>query len=120
MNFNTEFIPVETSTTTTKTTTQLITAEMVTKTSPMTSVLTTGTKSGEFPPGQKREKLIEGLSELEKDIFLISISALCLVLIVLLWMICLKWRKSKRQQIHQFQTLSAGSSQTIFNSSKMD
>ena len=118
MNLNTEFVPVETSTTATTTTSQLITSEMVTKTLPMTSVLTTETKSGEFPPGQKREKLIEGLSELEKDIFLISISALCLVLIVLLWMICLKWRKSKRQQIHQF--LSAGSSQTIFNSSKMD
>ena len=119
MNINTEFVPVETSTTTT-TTTQLITSEMATKASEMTLASTTKTKSDGFPPGQKREKIIEGLSELEKDIFIISLSALCLVLVALLWTICLKWRKSKKQQIHQFQTLSAGSSQTIFNSSKMD
>ena len=73
-----------------------------------------------YPPGQKRELIIQGLSELEKDIFIISLSALCLVLVILLWTICMKWRKSKRERIHEFQTLSAGSSVSVFNSSKMD
>ena len=74
----------------------------------------------DYPPGQKREKFIQGLSELEKDIFIISLSALCLVLVILLWTICVKWRKSKRERIQEFQALSAGSSVSVFNSSKMD
>ena len=86
----------------------------------MASILTTETESGEFPAGQKRENIIKGLSELEKDICLISVSALCLVLVALLWTICLKWRKSKRQRLREFHTLAEGSSQSLFNSSKMD
>ena len=120
MNINTDFIPVETSTTTMTSTSLSTTSEMATKTSSMTSVLTTETNSNEFPAGQRREKIIEGLSELEKDIFLISLSALCLVLMALLWTICLKWRKSKRQRLREFNTLAEGSSQSLFNSSKMD
>ena len=120
MNINTEFIPVETTTTSTTMTT--MTSSRINTEVPV--VITTEKLSTEgpkdYPPGRKREILIQGLSELEKDIFIISLSALCLVLVVLLWTICMKWRKSKRERIHEFQTLSAGSSVSVFNSSKMD
>ena len=120
MNINTDFIPVETSTTTTTMTSTTSTAEKITSVITVLTTEKTTALSDDYPPGQKREKIIAGLSELEKDIFIISLSALCLVLVVLLWTICLKWRKSKQEKIHEFQTLSAGSSVSVFNSSKMD
>ena len=117
MDINNEFIPVETSTTT-KTSITSTTSRSIT-----TSVTLEGTSaatSDDYPAGKKREKIITGLTEIEKDILILSISALCLVLIALLWTICIKWRKSKRQRIREFQTLAEGSSQSLFNSSKMD
>ena len=92
---------------------------MAAKTSAMTSISTTEAKSDGFPPGQKREKIIEGLTELEKDIFIISLSGLVLILTILLVVICLKWRKSK-VQTYEFHNMSAGSSMSVFNSSKID
>ena len=120
MNINTDFIPTETTTTTTTVTSMMSKTKKITE---IPTVITTEKITEEpsyYPPGQKREILIQGLSELQKDIFIISLSALCLVLVILVWTICLKWRKSKRERIHEFQTLSAGSSVSVFNSSKMD
>ena len=119
MNINTEFIPVETSTTSTTMTSMTSRTKKITAVPVVITTEKVNEIPDDYPPGQKREKIIEGLSEIEKDIFIISLSALCLVLLALLWMICLKWRKSKRERIAEFQTLSAGSSVSVFNSSKM-
>ena len=80
---------------------------------------TTEENSDDFPPGVNREFLIEGLTEIQKDIFIISLSGLVLILMLLLVVICLKWRKS-RGRTYEIPNMSAGSSMTIFNSSKMD
>ena len=80
---------------------------------------TTAKPDSSWPPGVNREKIIEGLSELEKDIFIISLSALVLILLALLVITCIKWRKSKGQR-YEIQNLSAGSSMCIFNASKID
>ena len=125
MNINTDFIPVETSTTSsTSTTTPFTTATTTTmpweyiQTPIMADITTTG-QDYEYPPGVKRENIIKGLSELEKDIFIISLSGLVLILTILLVVICLKWRKSK-VQTYEFHNMSAGSSMSVFNSSKID
>ena len=73
-----------------------------------------------YPPGIKREYLIDELSELEKDILILSLSGLILVLMVLLVVICIKWKRSRPQNACDFQHLSAGTSLTIFDSSKVD
>ena len=124
MNINTEFIPETTSTSTTHTTTTstttttfILPSEIV----PTTTIvdITTTEQDSSWPPGVNREKLIEGLSELEKDIFLISLSCLVLILLALLVITCIKWRKSKGQR-YEIQNMSAGSSMCIFNASKID
>ena len=120
MNINTEFIPTETTTTTVTMTSTTFKTKKITELPVVITTEKTSKVPENYPPGQKREILIQGLSEIEKDIFIISLLALCLVLIILLWTICLKWRKSKRERIAEFQTLSAGSSVSVFNSSKMD
>ena len=124
MNINTEFIPETTITSTTHTaeistisTSIMLPSEMVLTTT-MADITTTEQDSS-WPPGVNREKLIEGLSELEKDIFLISLSCLVLILLALLVITCIKWRKSKGQR-YEIQNMSAGSSMCIFNASKID
>ena len=128
MNIGNEFIPVETSTTQTSTTTTSTTATTTTTTSimlpsemiPTTMAEITSVKpDSSYPPGVKRENLIKGLSEIEKDIFIISLSGLVLILMILLVVICIKWRKSRGHR-YEIQNMSAGSSMSIFNSSKID
>ena len=123
MNINTEFIP-ETTTSATSTTVISTTSTSIMLPSAMIPTTTmTETKSvksdSSWAPGFKREKIIEGLSELEKDIFLISLSSLVLILLALLVITCIKWRKSKGQR-YEVQNMSAGSSMCIFNASKID
>ena len=121
MNINNDFIP-ETSTTSTTQCSSTVTTTTsrweIIPTSTMVDITTTEQVS-EYPPGVKRENLIKGLSELEKDIFIISLSGLVLILMLLLMVTCIKWRKSKTQR-NDFQNLSAGSSMCIFNASKID
>ena len=122
MNIDNDFIPetttFTTSTTTTSTTTTKIQipSEMI----PSTEMADTTQQDSTYPPGIKREHLIEGLSEIEKDIFIISLSGLVLVLMVLLVVICIKWKRSRPQNACDFQHLSAGTSLTIFDTSKVD
>lgn len=121
MNIQTDIIPMETSTTQTSTSTitmSTLTSLMETVTS-MAQTDTTEENFDDFPPAVNREFLIEGLSEIQKDIFIISLSGLVLILMILLVVICLKWRKS-RGRTYEIQNMSAGSSMTIFNSSKID
>ena len=124
MNIDPDFIPettsTTTSTTTTSTTTTTITipSEMI-PTTTMT-VITTTEQDSSYPPGVKREYLIDGLSEFEKDIFIISLSGLVLVLMVILVVVCIKWKRSRPQNSCDFHNLSAGTSLTIFDSSKVD
>ena len=127
MNLGTEFIPEPTTTSTTSTTettttsttaiSVILTSEMI----PTTTMndLTTIEQDSSYPPGVKRENFIKGLSEIEKDIFIISLSGLVLILMLLLVVICIKWRKSKGQR-YEIHNMSAGSSMSIFNSSKID
>ena len=119
MNIDTDFIPVV-STTLTTSSTKLLTSSSETKLTETTEVTSISTESNEYPPGQKRETLIQGISDMEKDILIISLSGLCLLSMVLLAIIWCKWRKAKNQRIHEFRTLEAGSSVSLFNSSKMD
>ena len=124
MNINTEFIPETTSTSATSTTVISTTSTSVILPSAMipttTMTETTSVKpDSSWPPGVNREKIIEGLSEIEKDIFLISLSSLVLILLALLVITCIKWRKSKGQK-YEIQNMSAGSSMSIFNASKID
>ena len=124
MNIDTDFIPetttftTSTTTTSTTTTTIQIRSEMIPTTTMYDS--TTIEQDSSYPPGVKREYLIEGLSEIEKDIFIISLSGLVLVLIVVLVVVCIKWKRSRPQNACNFQTLSAGTSLTIFDTSKVD
>ena len=123
MNINTEFIPETTTFTTHTTITSTTTTTLILPTEMIPSTTMTETTSvkpdSSWPRGVNREKLIEGLSELEKDIFIISLSCLVLILLALLVVICLKWRKS-RGRTYEIQNMSAGRSMTIFNSSKLD
>ena len=124
MNIDIDFIPettiITTSTTTTSTTTTtiIIPSEII----PSTPIVDTTTtqRDSSYPPGVKRENLIDGLSEIEKDILILSLSGLILVLMVLLVVICIKWKRSRPQNACDFQHLSAGTSLTIFDSSKVD
>ena len=122
MNIDNDFIPetttftTSTTTTSTTTTTIIIPSEMI----PSTEMADTTQQDSTYPPGIKREHLIEGLSEIEKDIFIISLSGLVLVLMVLLVVICIKWKRSRPQNACNFQNLSAGTSLTIFDTSKVD
>ena len=124
MNIDTDFIPetttFTTSTTTTSTTTTTI--QIPSEIIPSTSMVDTTTtqRDSSYPPGVKRENLIDGLSEIEKDILILSLSGLVLVLMVLLVVICIKWKRSRPQNACDFQHLSAGTSLTIFDSSKVD
>ena len=120
MNIQTDFIPEtsRTSTTVTSTTTTTTsTSWEIIPTSTVSDIFTT--EVSEYPPGIEREIIIKGLSEIEKDIFIISLSGMVLILMILLVVICLKWRKS-RGRTYEIQNMSAGSSMTIFNSSKLD
>ena len=124
MNIDTDFIPetttFTTSTTTTSTTTTTI--QIPSEIIPSTSIAdTTATQQDStYPPGIKREYLIDELSELEKDILILSLLGLVLVLIVLLVIICIKWKRSRPQNGCDFNNMSAGTSLTIFDSSKVD
>ena len=123
MNINSDFIPetttstTHTTTTSTTTTTIMLPSEIISTTT--MADLTTTEQDSSWPPGVNREKFIEGLSELEKDIFIISLSCLVLVLMVILIITCIKWRKSRGQR-YEIQNMSAGSSMCIFNASKID
>ena len=129
MNIDTDFIPEPTTTSTTSTTESLTTATSSTTISvilpsemiPTTTMaeITSMKPDPSWPPGVKREQIIKGLSEIEKDIFIISLSGLVLILMLLLVVICIKWRKSKGQR-YEIHNMSAGSSMSIFNSSKID
>ena len=124
MNIEPDFIPETTTTSTTHTTTTSTTTTLLILLSEMVPIttmadITTTEQDISWPPGVNREKLIEGLSELEKDIFLISLSCLVLILLALLVITCIKWRKSKGQK-YEIQNMSAGSSMCIFNASKID
>ena len=124
MNIDTDFIPETTTTSTTSTTTTSTTATTTTMPleiiqTPIMVDITTIEQDYEYPPGVKREYIIKGLSELEKDIFIISLSGLVLILVLLLVVICIKWRKSKGQR-YEIHNMSAGSSMSIFNASKID
>ena len=124
MNIDTDFIPetttftTSTTTTSTTTTTIQIPSEIIPSTTMVDS--TTTQRDSSYPPGVKRENLIDGLSEIEKDILILSLSGLVLVLMVLLVVICIKWKRSRPQNACDFQHLSAGTSLTIFDSSKVD
>ena len=124
MNIDTDFIPetttftTSTTTTSTTTTTIIIPSEMIPSTEMADA--TTTQRDSTYPPGIKREHLIEGLSEIEKDMLILSLSGLILVLMVLLVVICIKWKRSRPQNACDFQHLSAGTSLTIFDTSKVD
>ena len=124
MNIDTDFIPetttFTTSTTTTSTTTTkiMIPSELIPSTTMVDS--TTTQRDSSYPPGVNRENLIAGLSEIEKDILILSLSGLVLVLMVILVVICIKWKRSRPQNTCDFHNLSAGTSLTIFDSSKVD
>ena len=127
MNIDTDFIPEPTTTSTTSTTettttssatiSVILPSEMI----PTTTMaeITSMKPDPSWPPGVKREQIIKGLSEIEKDIFIISLSGLVLILMLLLVVICIKWRKSRGHR-YEIQNMSAGSSMSIFNSSKID
>ena len=127
MNLGTEFIPEPSTTSTTSTTettttsTTAISVILPSEMIPTTTMndLTTIEQDSSYPPGVKREHLIKGLSDIEKDIFIISLSGLVLILMILLVVICIKWRKSRGHR-YEIQNMSAGSSMSIFNSSKID
>ena len=124
MNLGTEFIPEPTTTSTTSTTESLTTTTSIMLPSEMIPTtkmveITSVKPDLSWPPVVNREKFIEGLSELEKDIFIISLSGLVLILMLLLVVICIKWRKSKGQR-YEIHNMSAGSSMSIFNASKID
>ena len=124
MNIDPDFIPetttstTHTTTTSTTTTTLMVPSKMI-PTITTTDVITTG-QDLSYPPGVKREYLIDGLSEIEKDIFIISLTGLVLVLLVILVVVCFKWKRSRTQNSCDFHNLSAGTSLTIFDSSKVD
>ena len=124
MNIDTDFIPETSTTSTTSTTTTSTTATTITiptKIIPTTICdSTTAQQDLSYPPGVKREYLIDGLSELEKDILILSLSGLVLVLFVGLVVLCIKWKRSRPQTGCDFHNLSAGTSLTIFDSSKVD
>ena len=118
MNIQTDFIPETSTTSTTVTsTTTTTTSWKIIPTSTVSDIFTT--EVSEYPPGVEREIIIKGLSELEKDIFIISLSGMVLILMIILVVICVKWRKS-RGRTYEIQNMSAGSSMTIFNASKID
>ena len=48
---------------------------------------TTTQRDLSYPPGVKRENLIAGLSEIEKDILILSLSGLVLVLMVIFFLL---------------------------------
>ena len=124
MNIDTDFIPetttftTSTTTTSTTTTTLMIPSEIIPSTTMVDS--TTTQRDSSYPPEVNRENLIAGLSEIEKDILILSLSGLVLVLMVILVVICIKWKRSRPQNTCDFHNLSAGTSLTIFDSSKVD
>ena len=127
MNIDKDFIPEPTTTSTTSTTettttsTTTISVILPSEMIPTTTMaeITSMKPDPSWPPGVKREQIIKGLSEIEKDIFIISLSGLVLILMLLLVVICIKWRKSRGQR-YEIHNMSAGSSMSIFNSSKID
>ena len=68
----------------------------------------------------KAERIIVGVSEFKKDIILLCMAGFCLLLGIIILVICMKWRHYKKQNQIQFNLMKSGSSQSVFNTSKIE